>query len=132
MSRASSYHKIFKRLGEPVVVCVGEQEGQGQDIFGVLKPRGPEPQIAKEFRNFLNQLASVMNISVRELKNQGYRLSYFGERCEPKFPNQDMKKLFDEMRRSRRPVSAIIKGQRAKSSDHDESLVFNPRPMCLR
>lgn len=129
MAFKCSYQKMAS-LGLAKVVSNGSehfvnQEGEQGSAFGILKPRGPEPQQAKEFRQFLAQLASLRCVSVSELMSQGYGINYHGEQCVLRFPSSDMKKLFEEMRKSRKHLSALVKPAKTRSMSQNN---FVPRP----
>ncbi len=129
---ACSYQIMIKRLGKPDFDgrdSLSTYDGEQESAFGVLKPKGPEPQIAKEFRLFLSQLATLQRISVPELMRQGYSLKFHGQLCVPQFPNSDKRRLFDEMRRSGKHLSALLKPSRANQMSRD-NISYRPTLSC--
>lgn len=73
--------------------------------FGILRPKGPRPEIVRQFDKFLSLLAKSLGVSVLTLRNNGYRCEHNGyEPPRLSIPNPEHRKKFYQFRQGDNPV----------------------------
>lgn len=102
----TSYPKMLSLLGvanpHRGQMTRGEEE---QSIFGILRPKGPKPEIVKQFDRFLKLLARSLGVSEQTLRKNGYRCEYNGyEAPKLSIPNAEHLKKFRQFCRGVSPV----------------------------
>jgi hypothetical protein len=122
---------MIQRLGP--FSLTGASEGKEQRDFDVLRPKGPEPLMVKQFNLFLRLLAKSMGVSEQYLRKRGYRCEAQGNQVRLAIPNADHHKAFKAMLKS--GLAPTFKMRPAEAAQHAQlrqeirpSLRLSPRP----
>lgn len=101
----ASYTKMLALLGgsnrhQGIVTHIEEQSD-----FGILRPKGPKPEMVRQFDKFLRLLAISLGVSEQTLRKRGYRCEHNGyDAPKLSIPNAEHRKKFLQFRQGHSPV----------------------------